>query len=323
MHLNPTWIPSWTRSWRSATAAVLGTAVVAVAGLPLPATAAVTVGDETCLTTHQDAGLGGAAARGTLDGDRALDHAPVSAAQQARISARTDRILADQRVTVGSKQITVPVRVHVMAAKNGAGDVPDAQITDQIDVLNATYGGEESKDAAATGFRFVLKSTDRYYNNKWHRDGASKKYRKLTRIGTAKTLNMWLVEFEYLGIATFPWSYQRKSRIDGVRVHFDSLPGGSITDFNLGKTGTHEVGHWLGLFHTFQGGCARPGDEVRDTPAQRDPSSGCPEGNDTCPGKPGLDPIHNYMDYSTDLCYTQFTPGQKSRMRQMWRAYRG
>ena len=79
--------------------------------------------------------------------------------------------------------------------------------------------------------------------------------------------------------------------------------------------------HWLGLFHTFQGGCTATNDEVTDTPAQGASTNGCPEGADTCT-LPGLDPIHNYMDYSYDTCYTMFTAGQTSRMNTMWAAHR-
>jgi hypothetical protein len=70
-----------------------------------------------------------------------------------------------------------------------------------------------------------------------------------------------------------------------------------------------EVGPYLGLPHTFEQGCEGHGDYVDDTPAMATPTSGCPLGKDTCP-EPGLDPIHNYMDYSYDTCYTQFTSGR-------------
>jgi hypothetical protein len=76
------------------------------------------------------------------------------------------------------------------------------------------------------------------------------------------------------------------------------------------------------LSHTFQGGCASPGDEVADTPAQRTSTQGCPTNNpDTCPAA-GLDPINNYMDYSDDVCYTEFSNGQSERMHAAWDEYR-
>ena len=209
-----------------------------------------------------------------------------------------------------------------MLSKSGAGNVTTTQINNQIAELNQDFAGQEASGVAAdTGFKFVLAGNYEYRNDQWHKDRQSTTYRAQTRKGGATALNIWLVDFGYLGIATFPWDYAKNPKIDGIRVQYSSLPGGSATNYNLGKTATHEAGHWFGLYHTFQGGCTSTNDEVGDTPAQSSSTTGCPAGRDSC-SLPGLDPIHNYMDYSYDDCYDQFTPGQSTRMDSMWAAYR-
>ena len=260
-------------------------------------------------------------------GGHGPDTRDISAAEQKAIEARTAQLLkakAARGVGVPKGALaaaTVPVYVNVMRDAAGNGDVTDTQIAQQIAVLNTTFGGQESSAAANTGFTFSLAGTFRYNNNQWHQDKQSSTYRKQTRKGGKNALNIWLVDFAYLGIATFPWDYARQPGIDGIRVQYTSLPGGSATNYNLGETATHEAGHWFGLYHTFQGGCTSTNDSVSDTPAQSSASSGCPTGRDSC-SLPGLDPIHNYMDYSYDPCYDQFTSGQTTRMQQMFSAYR-
>jgi hypothetical protein len=288
-------------------------------GLASPAQARPVVDRQACVTA--EAHTADASARGGF-GER--DHRTITAKDQRQIKRQTTRALRLKGVSAkkaAAATATVPVYVHVMRDNAGNGDVTDAQITEQIAVLNRTFAGQESGSAADTGFSFSLAGTFRYNNNQWHQDKQSASYRKRTRLGGADALNIWLVDFKYLGVATFPWDYQRNPGVDGIRVHYASLPGGSIANYNLGETATHEAGHWFGLYHTFQGGCTETNDEVADTPAQSGPTSGCPEGQDTCPA-PGLDPIHNYMDYSYDSCYTQFSPGQGARAGQMWTAYR-
>ncbi|KAK2002200.1 metalloprotease 1 [Colletotrichum falcatum] len=123
--------------------------------------------------------------------------------------------------------------------------------------------------------------------------------------------------------------------LDGCWVNGDTMPGmpprGTAEGEGeeppppapAGHIAVHEVGHWFGLYHTFRGGdCDAANDLVDDTPAQAGGTAGCPVERDSCPDSPGLDPIHNFMDYSDDSCTSEFTPGQEERMHRMFDLYR-
>jgi hypothetical protein len=222
--------------------------------------------------------------------------------------------------------VTVNVYFHVITNTSGAGNVSDTQIANQIKVLNDSYSG--ATGGANTLYRFTLVSTDRTANNTWYTcTGSTCEQQMKTALhkGGARDLNFYTngMGGGLLGWATFPWNYASAPTMDGVVCLYSSLPGGSTTNFNQGDTGTHEVGHWLGLYHTFQGGCTGQGDLVNDTAAERSSAAGCPVGRDTCKNKAGLDPIENFMDYTYDSCMFLFTAGQASRADSVTLQYRG
>ena len=171
-------------------------------------------------------------------------------------------------------------------------------------------------DYAPHGIRFVLKDTTRTVNANWANDRAELTMKRSLRQGGYGALNLYFQTYVsgYLGYCYFPESVSEGSAdfyYDGCTILWQTVPGGPIANAPLGETVTHEVGHWFGLYHPFQGGCTGSGDFIADTPAQASDSTGCPVGRDSCPGQPGLDPIHNYMDYSYDSCYEEFTAGQR------------
>jgi hypothetical protein len=223
---------------------------------------------------------------------------------------------------------TVPVYFHVVT-DGATGSLTDAQVTAQMDVLNLTYAGGEG--GAKTGFSFRLAGVTRTDNPDWFYAGPGgtdeHTMKSTLHQGGNDALNLYSTTAgPYLGWAYLPDIVTKPGQayLDGIVVDWESMPGTSTTyagRYDQGETATHEAGHWLDLEHTFYGGCSAKGDFVDDTPAEKTPTSGCPAGKDTC-SAPGLDPIHNYMDYSYDSCYTEFTPGQAQRMRDAWLLYR-
>lgn len=247
-----------------------------------------------------------------------------SAAERALI----DQVLRDRRQAKGppggGSSITVPVAFHVVAkmgrgqSSGVIGEVTDAQIDEQIAVLNAAY--------ANRGFSFTRASVTRTINSRWFdgcaSSGTEREMKNALSIDPAHTLNIYSCNpNRLLGYAYYPSSFPETDTRHGVVLLHSSVPGGATTNYNEGDTATHEVGHYLGLAHTFEGGCNEPGDSVADTPAESSPAYQCPVGRDTC-ASAGLDPIYNFMDYTYDSCMNTFTTGQDGRMQEMVAAFK-
>ena len=236
--------------------------------------------------------------------------------------------------------VTIPVAFHVISKglRKSQGNLTDAQVQKQIDVLNAGYKG--------TGFQFALQAVegiDRTVQPEWFNlipangserrlyrgSGKEVKMKKALYEGDSETLNIYTASLGQflLGWAYFPSGFDGSDGaplpqyLDGVVIDYRSTPGGGFANYGEGDTLTHEVGHWIGLYHTFQGGCTGEGDYVDDTPYEASPAFQCPTGRDTCAGG-GVDPIHNFMDYTYDSCMTEFTEGQADRMKMVWEANR-
>jgi len=223
------------------------------------------------------------------------------------------------------ENITFQVAFTAIYANNSVegGYVPVDRMKAQVDRLNADYN--------TTGFSFVLVNTTWVHNPDWFVNAYpgspdEKEMKAKHHIGDARTLNVYTLIFNdttlSLGASSMPSYYYRKPKFDGVILRHTTLPGGSMKNFDMGRTLTHEVGHWLGLFHTFEGGCTDGiGDNIADTPPQASGSTGCPKGRASCPGE-GPDLINNFMDYSFDSCMDSFTPLQIVRMHEAARAFR-
>ena len=237
------------------------------------------------------------------------------------VKARVEQEVADYVATheIAYATKTIDVYFHVITNTSGQGNVSDTDLNRQLTVLNNAY--------ASSGWAFRIAGIDRTANNTWYTStgGTSESQMKSAlRKGDAGDLNFYTNNMGggLLGWATFPSSYKSNPTMDGVVVLYSSLPGGSAAPYNQGDTGTHEVGHWMGLYHTFQGGCSKNNDGVSDTPAEKSPAYGCPVGRDSCRRQSGVDPITNFMDYTDDACMDRFSAGQDARMDSMFTTYR-
>ena len=214
----------------------------------------------------------------------------------------------------------VPVVFHIIRRTDGTGEVSDALIQSQIEVLNEDFGAYGAGTGGTdTRIQFTLAGVTRSTNNTWYNDGGGY-YNTLAWDGH-EYLNIYSNNASgYLGYAYVPsGGGVVGNKWDRVVVYWSTVgrPGPYGAPYDLGRTATHEVGHYLGLSHTFDGGCAGVsncydnGDLICDTNPEASPNYS-PCSRFSC-GM--LAPTHNYMDYSDDVCMNQFTLDQAKRMR--------
>src|SRR5690606_16382950 len=226
--------------------------------------------------------------------------------------AEYERMLREARVSYREGTVTVPVAMHVITAADGTGDVPDAKVREQIEVMNRGFGGGYA--GVDTGFRFELQEVTRTGDDAWFTsfEANEAKAKAELRRGGPETLNIYTVDMGsgVLGQSPFPQDYRTDPQADGAVVDYRPVPGAGREGFAVGAAAAGETRHWLGLFHTCQTGCSHPGAYVEAAPYEREPSSACAEGRAPCPDKPGTDPVRSFANYSDDPCLREFTQGQ-------------
>jgi len=247
--------------------------------------------------------------------------------------------------------VYIPVVVHVIHNGDSYGtneNIADEQVQSQITVMTQDYrrmSGTPGFNSNAVGadvqIEFVLAKVDPNGNptngidrvnlcrDNYNAGSFSaiqalvdSEVKPQTIWDPTQYMNMWSVNWDgsgLLGYAQFPSTGTTTANTDGVvagHSYFGSrtlYPSGNYGDttYDKGRTMTHEVGHFLGLYHTFQGGCTGAGDNCADTPSVDAANYGCPTGHDSCTaGSPDM--IENYMDYTDDSCMNIFTVNQKA-----------
>ncbi|GAB4156450.1 MAG: hypothetical protein Fur0037_24750 [Planctomycetota bacterium] len=235
----------------------------------------------------------------------------------------------------------IPVVVHVIENSAGQGHLSQAIVQSQIDVLNEDYrarAGTPGASGTDARIEFFLASVDPQgaptsgvtytVNDLWFQDVGN--YWSALAWDTNRYLNFYTNTAA--GALGYVPSLPQAGGLAGtladrvvIAWHAFGRPALGGAPYDSGRSATHEVGHYLGLYHTFDGGCGSAsacyttGDLICDTDPEASPRFGCPSNATSCATP---DPVHNYMDYTDDSCMTGFTPEQVRRMRCTLQSYR-
>jgi len=328
------------RSWLSAlvVATILPGAVCAAPASPA-SSAPIEIGGETWASWHDYV-----TSEAFVDGGRRCGTRPAGGTDEILRGAASDCALNSTNplpeYDPGAPFVLTLV-FHVITATNGNGNVTDALIESQVDILNEDYlamagtNGGNGNDAAIQ-FRLATEDPDgnptngitRTVNNSWYNDAGT--YYNTLAWDPARYVNVYTNSAGgYLGyVPDLPQSGTLVgTNADRIVVLWSAVGRDAPIGppYDQGRTLTHEMGHYLGLWHTFANGCGSvgacytSGDRICDTDPESSPTYGCPTSLVTC-GYPV--PKENYMDYSDDLCMEWFTTEQVRRMRctlQYWR----
>ena len=278
--------------------------------------------------------------------DRLLLSDPQYQSNRQSIENFTQQYRVNATARNRSSAINIPVVVHVVYS-DSAGDISDAQIQSQITRLNLDYNKQNADTAsipsvwtataANVNISFCLAVRDpngmpttgiirkRSTTTSWSTNDAV----KYTAQGgddawpADSYLNIWVCNLGggLLGYSQFPGGAAATDGCVILNTGFGDRVGTVATPYNRGRTVTHEVGHWLNLYHPFQGGCNGGGDLCNDTPPTANATYGCSTfpllGTGCSTTSPGI-MFMNYMDYSDDACLYMFTNDQNTRVQAIF-----